>query len=85
MNDSTLFDPETPDEVIREAMAGTANRVVAAYMRMAQNASTAQEKEEAKARMKEYWAIKNDLDMSRQEMTETIVRMWEMLAEMEEV
>ena len=85
MNDSTLFDPETPDEVIREAMAGTANRVVAAYMRMAQNASTPQEKEEAKARMKDYWAIKNDLDMSRQEMTATFVRMWELLAEVEEV
>ncbi len=84
MNDTTLFDPETPDEVIRETLAGTANRVVAAYMRAAQAASTGQEKEEAKARMKEYWAIKNDLDMPRQQMIETIVRMWDVLTNVEE-
>src|SRR5699024_12411799 len=40
VNETTLFDQETPDEVIREALAGAANRLVGAYMRAAQAATT---------------------------------------------
>ena len=82
MNETTLFDQETPDEVIREALAGAANRLVGAYMRAAQAATTPETKEEAKAKMRQVWEVKNDLDMGRDVMIAEIQRLQGVLTEM---
>lgn len=81
---SSQFAPETPDEVIREVLTNTANRVVGAYMRVAQAATTSEAKEEAKAKMHEAWRIKNDLDMGREEMIEEVHRLQGVLAALKE-
>jgi len=82
VNETTLFDQETPDEVIREALAGAANRLVGAYMRAAQAATTPETKEEAKAKMRQVWEDKNDLDMGRDVMIAEIQRLQGVLTEM---
>ncbi|GAB3209701.1 hypothetical protein SAMN02745673_01734 [Marinactinospora thermotolerans DSM 45154] len=84
VNETTLFDPETPDEVIRETLTGIANRLVGAYMRAAQAATTPEAKEEAKAKMRQMWEVKNDLDMGRDAMVAEIQRLQDVLAEMRE-
>ncbi|MGW5880219.1 hypothetical protein ACWFMI_27100 [Nocardiopsis terrae] len=69
--------PETPDEVIFEAMRETANRAAAAYMRAAEAATTPQAKEEAMQKMKRSWKIKSDHTMGREEMAEATRRLQE--------
>lgn len=77
MDTTTLRDPDTPLDVVFDVLQNTATRAAAAYMRLAEAATTPQEEQRAQEAMTRAWQVKRRLDLSREEMITLIEQLQE--------
>lgn len=77
MDTTDLRDPKTPVDVVFEILQNTAARTAAAYMRVAEAATTPEEEKDAQDKMTRAWEVKRRRDLSRDEMIALIERLQE--------